>query len=197
MTKITLLDNITEQGGGYLLTSVVQKEGISRTYLSKYVKEREMERVEAGVYILPEIWPDPLYILQLKNKETVFSNETALYLHGLTEHEPKRISVSVKRGYNATHLTKRGVKTYFVRQEILNQGITEVETTYGNKVRVYDIDRTICDIVQRKDELDIQVFQTALKNYMIGNKKNIHHLMAYAHLMGIERKVRDYMEVML
>lgn len=197
MTKFEMLDKIIEQNAGYLLTSTVQDSGISRTYLSRYVKERELERIETGIYILPEIWPDPLYVLQLKNKETVFSNETALYLYGLMEHEPKRICLSVKRGYNATHLIKRGIKPYFVKKELFNQGVTLVKTSYGNEVRVYDIDKTICDMIHRKDEMDIQVFQTALKEYINGNRKNIHRLMVYAQQMGLERKIRNYLEVLL
>lgn len=197
MTKFEMLDKIIERNAGYLLTSTVQDSGISRTYLSRYVKERELERIETGIYILPEIWPDPLYVLQLKNKETVFSNETALYLYGLMEHEPKRICLSVKRGYNATHLIKRGIKPYFVKKELFNQGVTLVKTSYGNEVRAYDIDKTICDMIHRKDEMDIQVFQTALKEYINGNRKNIHRLMVYAQQMGLERKIRNYLEVLL
>lgn len=197
MTKFELMDELTNRNGGYLLTSAVQEAGISRTYLSRYVSEREMERVEAGIYILPEVWPDALYILQLKNKETIFCNETALYLHGLMEHEPEKTCVSVKRGYNATHLIKRGVKPYFVRHECFNQGVSLVKTSFGNEVRVYDIDRTICDMVLRKDEMDIQVFQAALKEYMSGNRKNLHRLMTYAQLLGLEGKIRAYTEVLL
>lgn len=197
MNKFEIMDVLTDRYGGYLLTAAVQEAGISRTYLSRYVKEREMERVEAGIYILPEVWPDLLYILQLKNKETVFSNETALYLHGLMEREPESTCVSVKRGYNATHLIKRGIKPYFVRHELFDQGVSVVKTPYGNEVRVYDIDRTICDMVQRKDKMDIQVFQTALKEYMSCDRKNIHRLMVYAQLLGLERRIREYTEVLL
>lgn len=197
MTKYEMMDSITEKNDGYLMTSAVQKAGISRTYLSKYVKDREMEQVEPGIYIHPEIWPDPFYILQLKNKEVIFSNETALYLYGLMEHEPERIFVSVKRGYNATHLIKRGIKPYFVKKENFNEGVTVVKTPFGNDVRVYDIDRTICDMVLHKDEMDIQVFRTALKEYMSGQIKNVHRLMVYAKLLGIEQKIREYTEVML
>jgi len=197
MTKYEMMDELTNQQEGYLLTAEVQNAGISRTYLLRYVKDRKMERVEAGVYILPDVWPDPLYILQLKNKETIFSNETALYLHGLMEKEPERTCVSVKRGYNASHLIKRGIKPFFVRQELFEEGVSVVKTPLGNEVRVYDIDRTVCEMVRRKDEMDIQVFQTALKEYMSGNTKNIHRLMIYARLFGLERKMRDYTEILL
>ena len=197
MTKNELMTSLIMEHNGYLMTSIVQEAGISRTYLSKYVKDRELEQVEQGVYILPEVWPDPFYVLQLKNKGAIFSNETALYLHGLMEHEPLKIYVSVKRGYNATHLIKKGIKPYYIRQETFEQGVTSVKTSFGNNVRVYDIDRTICDIIQRKDEMDIQVFQLALKEYMTGKRKNVHRLMEYAKLLGIESKVRVYTEVML
>ncbi|SDL27065.1 hypothetical protein SAMN04487833_11579 [Sarcina sp. DSM 11001] len=62
--------------------------------------------------------------------------------------------------------------------------ITSVKTIYGNEVRAYDIDRTVCDIVRRKEEMDVQVFQTAMKGYMAGNQKNLHRLMAYAEALG-------------
>ena len=156
-----------------------------------------MEQVETGIYILPETWPDPLYILQLKNKGIVYSHETALYLHGLMDHEPARTTVTVRRGYNASHLIRKGIKPYYVRQEFFDRGVAAVKTSYGNEVHVYDIDRTICDMVQRKDKMDIQVFQTAMKEYMSGERKDIHRLMLYAKMLSVERKVRDYTEMML
>ena len=82
MTKYEKMDSLVENNGGYLLTSAVQEAGISRTYLMRYVRERDMERVEQGIYISPDTWPDPLFILQLKNAGVIYSHETALYLHG-------------------------------------------------------------------------------------------------------------------
>lgn len=76
-------------------------------------------------------------------------------------------------------------------------GVTVVKTAYGNEVRAYDIDRTVCDIVRRKEEMDVQVFQTAMKGYMAGNQKNLHMLMAYAEALGVDRRIRDYTEVLL
>ena len=75
--------------------------------------------------------------------------------------------------------------------------ITSVKTIYGNEVRAYDIDRTVCDIVRRKEEMDVQVFQTAMKGYMAGNQKNLHRLMAYAKALRVDRRIKDYTEMML
>jgi len=55
MTKYEMMDSLVENNGGYLLTSAVQEAGISRTYLMRYVRERDMERVEQGIYIYRRI----------------------------------------------------------------------------------------------------------------------------------------------
>ena len=197
MTKYEMMDSLVENNAGYLLTSTVQEAGISRTYLMRYVRERDMERVEQGIYVSPDTLPDPLFVLQLKNAGVIYSHETALYLHGLMEREPSRIFVSVKRGYNATHLINRGIKPFFIRHEFFDTGVTAVKTACGNEVRAYDIDRTVCDIVRRKEEMDVQVFQTAMKGDMAGNQKNLHRLMAYAKALRVDRRIKDYTEMML
>ena len=66
-----------------------------------------MEHVAHGVYLASDAWPDDLYLLSVSNSRIVFSHETALFLHGLMEREPKYLSVTVKAGYNASHLRKK------------------------------------------------------------------------------------------
>lgn len=73
----------------------------------------------------------------------------------------------------------------------------KIKTNFGNEVRVYDIDRTICDIIKMKEKMDIQVFQTAIKEYMLNKSKNLNNLIIYSQKMNIEKKVRMYTEVLL
>lgn len=197
MTKQEIMNQLAEKNNGFLLTADVVKAGISKTYLSEYVKKFNFERVAQGVYMSEDAWLDELYVIQLRNKESVFSHETALYLHGLMEREPNCTTMSVNRTYNATHLRKRGYKVYAVNTELLYLGRTRIETNFGNQVTVFDIDRTLCDIIRCKDKMDIQVFQTAIKEYMKSKRKNLTNLMKYAKVLGIEEKVKMYVEVML
>lgn len=192
-----ILDNLVEKGNGYLLTSQVSGIGISRTTLSEYVKDRHMERIAHGIYISEDAWPDELYQISILNKRAVFSHETALQLHGLMEREPKNISVTVCAGYNATHLRKRGIKVYQAKKDIAELGIIEIATNLGNPVRVFDMDRTICDVVSCKENMDIQIFQYAIKEYMSSRKKNLGNLMSYAKKLRVESAVRLYTEVMI
>lgn len=197
MTKQQIIDKLAEKNNGFLLTSDVVTAGISKTYLSEYVKKFNFERVAQGVYMSEDAWFDELYVIQLRSKEAVFSHETALYLHGLMEREPSCTMLTVNRTYNATHLRKRGYKIYTSSSELLDVGRTIIETNYGNKVMVYDMDRTLCDIIRCRDKMDVQVFQTAMKEYMKSRSKNLTNLMKYAGILEIEETVKMYVEVML
>lgn len=197
MNRFDLLDQMVEYGNGYLLTTNVLDNGISKPTLADYVKKRNMERVAHGVYRSEDAWPDDLYRLALTNSRIVFSHETALSLHGLMEREPNEISVTVSAGYNATHLRKQGIHVYQVKPELYSLGITEAKTYFGNPVLAYDMERSICDLLRSKGRTDIQVFRYALKEYMSSDRKNLNRLMSYAKAFQMDSLVRTYTEVML
>ncbi len=197
MSQFEVLDSLVKSGNGYLRTAQVLEHGVSKPTLAEYVRKRNMERVAQGVYLAEDAWPDDLFLLSLLNQRIVFSHETALMLHGLTEREPTYTSVTVKAGYNATHLRKKGIRVYQVKPEVSELGVTNVQTIFGNPVRAYDMERTICDILRNKDSMDIQVFQYAMKEYMASRRKDLRHLMAYAKTFKIESEMRTYTEVML
>lgn len=197
MTKQELMDSIVEKNNGYLTTAEAVANGISKAYLLEYAQKRKLSRIAQGVYMSEDAWQDDLYIICLRNKGTVFSHETALYLHGLMECEPLRISLTVAQKYNATHLRKRGCKVYTVTEDRFELGQTTAETGFGNIVKVYDMDRTVCDIIKNKNRMDIQIFQTAVKEYMKNSRKNLSNLINYARILSIENTVRMYTEVLL
>ncbi len=197
MTRFEVLDNLVENGNGYLRTSQVLESGISKPTLADYVSKRNMERVAHGVYLAEDAWPDELYLLYLSNSRIIFSHETALMLHGLMEREPNKTSVTVQAGYNSTHLRKKDIQGYQVKPDVYEIGVVEVQTSFGNTVRAYDMERTICDILRYKDMMDVHIFQYAMKEYMVSTHKNLNHLMEYAKRFQIETAVRTYTEVML
>lgn len=197
MTKKEQVSELVKKCNGYLDIAEAQKLGISRAYLQEYIKTNEFERVAYGLYKSPDIWMDDLYVISLKNEKAVCSFETALMLHGLTEREPTEIFVTVPRKYNASHLRSKGIVVYQVKEEWASIGRTVAKTTYGNEISVYDMERTICDILRVKDKKDPQMFAYAIKEYAKSANKNLPRLMKYAKEFGIEAELRQYMEVLL
>lgn len=197
MTKTEKLSNLIELRNGYLSITEAQELGISRTYVQEYISSNGFERVARGLYKSSDVWTDDLYILALKNEKVVYSFDTALMLNGLTEREPAEIFVTVSRAYNASHLRSMGIVVNHVRDKWVDLGRTVAKTTYGNEVSVYDMERTICDMLRVKDKKDPQMFAYAIKEYAKSAKKNLPRLMKYAKEFGVEAELRQYMEVLL
>ena len=197
MAKTEKLKNLIESRNGYLYIAEAEKLGISKAYIREYAVANEFERVAHGLYKSPEVFADDLYILTFKNRKAVYSFDTALMLNGLTEREPSEIFVTVSRSYNASHLRSKGVVVNYVKDEWVDLGRTVAKTIYGNEVSVYDMERTICDIIRVKDKKDPQTFVYAVKEYAKSLNKNLPRLMKYAKEFGVEAELRRYMEVLL
>ena len=128
--KQDILKELSDDNNGYLFTAEVLRNGISKTYLGKFVKKHRYERVGHGIYAAPDIWPDELYLLQKMNPKIIFFGETALYIHGLTDREYSRIEVTVPRGYNAVHLRRKNIKVRVLKKELYELGKTVITATH-------------------------------------------------------------------
>lgn len=161
------------------------------------MKENQLEKVAKGIYISPDTWPDELYILQICNPRIVYWGETALYLHGLLDRKYSDIYVSVPPKYNQTRLREQGVIVHQEKQEMYELGIVEIETNFGNRVRTYDKERCICDLVKNRKKVEVQHFQTAMKTFMGDRTKNLSRFLMYGEKLKIRDELMKYVEVML
>ncbi|MDO5445984.1 MAG: type IV toxin-antitoxin system AbiEi family antitoxin domain-containing protein [Eubacteriales bacterium] len=197
MNRFNELEKIANENGGVLLTSAIVAAGISKPTLADFVKKNGYERVGRGIYCSQESWRDNLYLLQLRCPETVFSHETALFLLDMTDQEPFQYSVTAKTGYNPSHLAEDGVKVFTVKKDLFDLGKTEAQTPFGHKVILYDPERTVCDMIRSRSEMEIQSVQDALKRYSRRKDKNLHKLMEYANLFHVDKRLNLYLEVLL
>ncbi len=138
-----------------------------------------------------------MYRLQAKNQRIIFSHETALYLHDLSDRDPFRWSVTVPYGYNDSHLRKNGVKVYKVKKDLYSMGIIEGKTMYGRSIKIYNLERTICDIVRNRNNMDVAILNDAIKRYLNIRDKNIPLLLRYANELGVQKIMRTYVEILL
>lgn len=140
---------------------------------------------------------DELYILQVCNPKIVYSGETALYLHDMIDREYANICVSVPPRFNQTRLRDKGVIVHQEKMALYQLGIVEVETNYGNMVRTYDKERSICDMIKNRGNIESQQFQSAIKTFMRDKTKNMSRLMQYGEQLKIRDEIMKYAEVML
>ncbi len=196
MTKKEQLLNLVQEKG-YITSKELKKNQINYYYVSTLVKEKKIYRVSSGYYILPNGYVDNFYVVLSKCKKAVFSHATALYLHNLSDRTPLIYDVTVPYGYGNCYKNKENVDLHYSKMEYINLGVIELESPFGMKLKVYDIERTICDIIKNKNKIDIEIFTKALQEYAKMNSKDLHKLMKYAKKLGVDKKVREYMEILL
>ena len=193
MSTSDILESLIEKDNGYLITSKAVESGVSKPSVSKYVREHDMEKVAHGIYILDEVWPDELFVLQQRNKNIIYSGETALYLHGLIDREYSHICFTVPTGYNATHIKKKNKEVRYANPEILDMGICEIPSSSGNLVKVYDKERCICDML-KSDDFDLELQNSILHDYFNSSDKEIDKLLEYSKIFNIYEKVRTLVD---
>ena len=182
------------QNQGIIQIADIVAEGISKQYAIKYLQDRNYERIAKGIYLAPDAWQDDLYIISLQYKKIVYSHDTALYLLGLSEREPSYFTVTVPRGYKVDYRGKSSLKKVTVVEERYSLGMDTAATPYGHTVPCYNAERTLCDIF--RTDIEMQEKQFAVKEYLNG-KKNLPRLMEYARMLHVDKKIKQYMEVLL
>ena len=197
MTRFQQLEFLLKESEGMLLTSQVVARGISKPTFYDFIKEQELVQIAHGVYISQDAWVDSMYVLNLRCPQGVFSHETALFFHGLTEREPSPYSITVKRGYGTSRLKADGIDVYTIKLELYGVGKMNEKTPFGHTVPIYDMERTICDLLRCRSNIEIQTLQYALKEYVKRKDKNLRKLMEYAPKFHVEKILRQYLEVLL
>lgn len=184
------------KNNGIITSKEAQKIGISRTILNKMKDNKLLNRIEYGIYVTDKFIYDEFYIFQLKHKNIVFSYNTSLYLHGMSERTPSKMDVTTSRN-NSLGYCKNEVNVYRVNKEILNLGKTKTKTPCGNKVDVYNKERTVCDIINHKSNIDIEIANKAIKKCIKSKEFDANKMFEYAKKMKIYDKVKNYMEAII
>jgi len=190
------LEHLIAEHNGVLRTADVVAAGIPKEHFYQFARDYGLEKAAHGIYVSPDTLTDEMYLLQLQFPRAVFSHEAALYLHDLAEREPMPLAVSVPANYNSAGLSRKGTKIYYLKEGWYELGITELPTFAGNAVRAYDMERTICDIVRRYDDMDVAVFNYAVREYAKRNDRNYTQLSRYAKALRIERKIWEKMGIL-
>ena len=191
------LQSVLKQNGGIVTTAQANKVGVSNERLRLLVHSGDLERVTTGIYVLPDEFTDKMFIVQLRRPKIIYSHETALFLHELTDRDPISYMVTVPTGYNPTRLREDGFTVFTIKRELHEIGVTKLTTMFGNSVTVYDMERTICDCLRSRNNLDIAVVTDALKRYAKRKDKNLNKLMQMAETFKVTKLLRVYMEVLL
>lgn len=188
---------LLEKNDGILRHADAIELGVPNATFYNFVRQNKLERVAKGVYLHTKAFPDEMQLLQMRFPKAIFSHDTALYLHGLSEREPVPLSVTVHSNYHSKALRNTGARIYYVKEAWHELGAMTLDSPEGNLVRAYDMERTICDTIRKRSATDPSAFNYAMRKYASSKEKNLRRLGEYSVEMGMEQRVSDVLEVLL
>lgn len=197
MTDSERIMQIVNANNGVITSAEVTQAGISRGALNFLLQKGVFERPERGVYILAGEFDDEMYNLQARYKKGIYSLSTALFLQGLSDRTPDTFDMTFPINYNITVLERTRIRTTRAGKTIYELGITEVKTTFGNIVKAYSVEKSICDILRSHNNVNIETVITAFKEYSRWKGKNIPLVTEYAKILKVEKKLSLYLDVLL
>lgn len=188
------IKKLLKQNNGIITTNQIEKIGISRVYIRKFIEKGIINKVKKGIYISTDMIEDELYIIQMKNNNVIFSYNTAMYLFDLTERTPEKIDVTVYSGYNKQRFPNY-IKVHYVKKEFLNLGVVEVKSPQGFDIKVYNIERTICDVLKgRNTGIDKEQTNKFIRNAIIHKRIDMNKLYEYAKKLKCIKQLENAME---
>lgn len=194
--KKTIEELLKASADGTITAAQVTEAGLHRSVLQKLVDSGELYRFGRGLYVQSSAWEDDFYLLQRKYARGIYSHDTALYLLGYSDRTPAKYTMTFPKGYNTPSLKQENIIVKRVVPDNYEFGRIGIQSPSDNPIRVYDLERTLCDIL-RGSGSDIQIVGEAMKRYAASKSKDIHKLMQYAEQLRVKPKVLHYMEVLL
>ena len=167
--------------------------------IQRMLNEGLIEKIKRGYYHWIESYgKDEIVIINRLFPDGVLCMDTALFYYKYSDRTPAEWHITIDKNTSRqrTQVEYPMIKAYRVESELLPLGETEGEID-SQKVRIYDRDRTICDVLRNMNKMDKEIFSTAIQGYVKDPKKNISNLMQYAKALRVQKRVKDIIEVWL
>jgi len=189
-----IMSNNTMDKSEILFFNKLKKYNMNRYNLREKVANGDFVRIMHGVYANPDKDINEFWLLGQRYKNGIFSHNTALYFYNMTDRTPLHYDMTFPSN---NRVKNESLKVHYIKKEFHQLGLTKLKLNDGFEIQVYNIERTICDIIRDRNKIDPQIFNNAMKEYLKRNDKNLKRLYEYAKKFKIDKILEKYMEVLL
>lgn len=193
MDKKEKIKEIVNKNNGILYSKDLEKYNIHRQYLKELEEAGYLKKVFRGMYIRSNKNINEFFIMGKRFQTGIYSHNTALYFYDLTDRTPIKLDMTFP---NNVRIDNEHITAHYIKSERHLLGATKMKLEDDTVIQIYDLERTICDIIRDRNKIDSQIFNTAMKEYSKRKNKNLNLLYKYAKVFRIENKLKQYMEVL-
>jgi predicted transcriptional regulator of viral defense system len=187
--------------GGFAKMSELRANSFQTRDIAKLVKDGKLLKVKAGLYRLPEINITTNINASLVDVSHAVPNgvialASALAHYGLTTFIPAEIYVAIPMSAKPPKIGYPPVRFFYYPDRFYRSGIEVIKTSAGS-VRIYNQEKTICDMFRYRDKIGENLALESLKNYLRRKGANIRKLSEYAVICRVKTVISPYIKAVV
>ena len=154
MNKYDKIKKIIKKNNGILYASDIASNNINRHYIRELEEDGYIERIAHGIYALSDKNVNEFWLMSQRYQKGVFSHNTALYFYGLTDRTPLKLDMTFPSNIRVNN---EYLRAHYIKEEKHSIGETTLEIEPNVDIKIYNVERTICDIIRDRNKIDPQI----------------------------------------
>ena len=184
-----------KQNGGYISSAEAKARDLYNQLLYE-VEKGTIIRVRRGIYALNEGLAKPMVDVERLVPGGVLCMYSAWSYYSLTTQIPQAYCVAIERSRKVVLPEYPPIELYFLSNNVFELGVSET-IIEDFKVKIYDLEKSVCDAIKYRNRIGIDVSSEILRNYLKRKDCNIAKLYSYANAMRIGKRTDELVKYMI
>lgn len=193
------LQKIFDDHKGYARMKHLRNSGVQTRTIAKAVSEGIIEKIKPGLYKLVNYpWDEHGSFADVCNshKKAVICLTSAADYFELTTFNPSYITVAVPHNTPGFKLEYPPIQVFYFPNKYYETGIEEI-TTMSGTIKIYNIEKTICDLFRYRNKIGDDIVIESIKNYLKLKKRDINKLIEYAAALSVKEKILPFVKAIV
>lgn len=176
-------------------TRDLNEQGFTNYEISKLLEEGLLSKLYQGVYTISNLANIKLSDINVIVENGIISLTSAAYYYKLTTGEAGKITLTLNREQKPPKLPYDLFAYYYTSSKFYEVGLNIIDQN-GRKVKIYDIERTVCDMIRHRSKYDLALVREVLKNYLEREDRDVEKLIEYSRQLRVYNVLSKYLEIL-
>ena len=182
--------------GGYIRAKDIKDNRPMYDQLLAEVAKGNVVRLRNGIYALPDEMAKTMIDVEKIVPGGILCLYSAWAYYELTTKLPPDICIAIEKKRKVILPDYPPVALYYWAQTSFELGIAEKEIE-GYKVRIYNLEKSVCDAVKFRNKIGVDISSEILKNYLSRTDRNLTRLNEYAKRMRVANIMNNLIDYMI
>lgn len=182
--------------GGIAKAKDLLAEGIAYYQLNQLMKEGQVIKIKRGLYQWDDLSVSEMAEAARMVPKGVYCLLSAAVHYELTTFVSSEYHLAVPKKYKVTLPKYPPIKLYYWMDNRYDLGVQEVNVE-GQTVNMYDIEKTVCDIIRYQKKVGLDTMKEVLHTYLAKKNRNLDQLGKYADILGMKEEVFNLINLLV